>query len=101
MLVWLAFGMRAGDPSATFLLLTSSSRDLVGQEGPCMALERILTSPGPVHVALLPCWAVTWASGAWISHLSGPQRLYQTTLLASSQTLHKAHDTHIRCVHAW
>jgi len=44
-LVWVASGMRAWDPSVTFLLLTSSSRDLVGQEGPCVALERILTSP--------------------------------------------------------
>ena len=63
MLVWVASGMRAWDPSVTFLLLTSSSRDLVGQEGPCVALERILTSPSPVHLAHLPCWAVIWASG--------------------------------------
>lgn len=95
MLVWVASGMRAWDPSVTFLLLTSSSRDLVGQEGPCVALERILTSPSPVHLAHLPCWAVIWASGAWINPLSGPQRLYQTTLLASPRTLYKAHDTHI------
>lgn len=84
MLMWVASGMRAWDPGATFLLLTSSSRDLVGQEGPCLALERILSSPGPVPLAHLPCWTVIWASGAWIGHLSGSQRLYQTTLLASS-----------------
>lgn len=97
MLVWLAFGMRAGDPSATFLLSSSSSRDLVGQEGPCVALERILTSPGPVHVAHLPCWAVTWASGAWISHLWPSKAVSDYTAGQLSNTAQGPRYTYTMC----